>query len=951
MVTTRGHNLSGILAAETATSVTLPDEDGFPQTVLRKDIVSFQASDVSLMPANFDELLTPQDIADLLGYLRQLAGPPPGPVMTLFDDDPTFVEQLKEGDGTASIVTNQTHHGAAALMITPPQRFSPVIPGWQYRIVEKPGPGEYRYLRFAWKSPAGSGLMLELADQGQWPPPDKPLRRYLAGQNTTGWQARQQAVDPPRDWTEVVVDLWKDFGPFTFTGLAPTAMGGPAYFDQIELLREMADSPVTFPKQGALPTKYPPDVREQSEPAEKDYFIFSSPCRSLAQIATIQKDMPPGKFTPPPADWKNLQRTRGILTEGGELRLLALGDSIVNDTMRSGWAAQLQEAYPKARIQATVYVRGGGGCQHYKEEGRVAKYILPRKPDLVFIGGISQRDIESIREVIGQLRAGLPDVEILLATGTFGTVDPRDPAALAQAPYSGTGNYGRALQSLATEQRCAYLDMTTPWAEYLRSAKVHPHLFHRDVVHANEYGEQVLARIMMAFWTAPDLPKSEEADARAIRAMRLTYATAPPDNPLKGFVPYLRADATFPHSMEWDYTKLAEVMIGPTNFNWAPFEAKLNAAASRGHQFFARFYLEWPGKTTGVPQYLLDSGVMLRTWTNTNTQPFPAALDRTPDYEDLRLRAALTNFILAFGKRYDGDPRLGFVGLGLLGTWGEWHNSPHDDWFASKTVQREVMDAYEAAFKKTKLVARYPAGTNDARYADNSTRAIGYHDDSFAWATVDTGKRGDGWIFETRLRAARALDKWRTQPIGGEVRPEVWPCLFDEPTCAPKGQDFDRCAAVTHISWLCNEGVFRGKIEGAARERAIRAVHRMGYELHVVSADVVVSSGQLTVSLLVTNTGIAPFYYDWPVELAALDTNGKLAKTWRTEWKLTGIQPEEPAAAWRFQADVRSFPVGTYLLLLHIPNPLPKGPPLRLANQTQDQHLPGWLTLGKVELP
>jgi len=37
-------------------------------------------------------------------------------------------------------------------------------------------------------------------------------------------------------------------------------------------------------------------------------------------------------------------------------------------------------------------------------------------------------------------------------------------------------------------------------AEYIRSAKIHPHLFYRDVVHANEYGEQVLAKILMAFW-------------------------------------------------------------------------------------------------------------------------------------------------------------------------------------------------------------------------------------------------------------------------------------------------------------------------------------------------------------------------------------------------------------------------------------------------------------------
>jgi hypothetical protein len=273
----------------------------------------------------------------------------------------------------------------------------------------------------------------------------------------------------------------------------------------------MADSPVTFPENGPLPAKYPPDVKVKSEPAEENYYLFSSPCRSLTQIEAIQKEMSDGTFTAPPQDWPPLERTRRILSQGGRLRVMAVGDSIVNDTMRSGWVALLQEAYPKARIEATVYVRGGGGCQHYREDNRVATYILPRKPDLVFMGGISQKDIASIRDVIHQLRIGLPQVEILLATGTFGTADPRDVEVLASARHSGTGEYGRSLKKLATEEGCAYLDMTTPWAEYIRSSKLHPHRFYRDKVHANEYGEQILARIMMAFWTAPDAGTSNAA--------------------------------------------------------------------------------------------------------------------------------------------------------------------------------------------------------------------------------------------------------------------------------------------------------------------------------------------------------------------------------------------------------------------------------------------------------
>ena len=263
----------------------------------------------------------------------------------------------------------------------------------------------------------------------------------------------------------------------------------------------MVDSPVTFPERGALPAKFPPDLSGgPNQATEKGYYIFQSPCRSLAQIEKIQAEMLEGRFTAPVNDWTYLKRTRSVLAEGGQLRLLALGDSIVNDTMRSAWVAKLQQAYPKARIKATVYVRGGGGCQHYKEDDRIAENVIPRKPDLVFIGGISQKSIEDIGEVIDQLRAGLPEVEILLATGTFGTADPRDPEALAKAAHSGTGAYGRKLKKLAAGKGCAYLDMTGPWAQYIRSTKVHPHLFYRDRVHANEFGEQILSKILMAFF-------------------------------------------------------------------------------------------------------------------------------------------------------------------------------------------------------------------------------------------------------------------------------------------------------------------------------------------------------------------------------------------------------------------------------------------------------------------
>lgn len=60
-----------------------------------------------------------------------------------------------------------------------------------------------------------------------------------SGNNSSNWSATQVSPDAPENWTTVTVDLWNDLGEFTLTGIAPTAMGGPALFDRIELLRTL----------------------------------------------------------------------------------------------------------------------------------------------------------------------------------------------------------------------------------------------------------------------------------------------------------------------------------------------------------------------------------------------------------------------------------------------------------------------------------------------------------------------------------------------------------------------------------------------------------------------------------------------------------------------------------------------------------------------------------------
>ncbi|MFO0898298.1 MAG: PVC-type heme-binding CxxCH protein [Pirellulales bacterium] len=69
--TADGQQFSGVLAGESATSVTLRLADGTEKTLLRKDLESLVGAGVSLMPDGFAEALSPQDCADLLAWIKR----------------------------------------------------------------------------------------------------------------------------------------------------------------------------------------------------------------------------------------------------------------------------------------------------------------------------------------------------------------------------------------------------------------------------------------------------------------------------------------------------------------------------------------------------------------------------------------------------------------------------------------------------------------------------------------------------------------------------------------------------------------------------------------------------------------------------------------------------------------------------------------------------------------
>ncbi|MDD3927894.1 MAG: hypothetical protein PHT33_14685, partial [bacterium] len=137
---------------------------------------------------------------------------------------------------------------------------------------------------------------------------------------------------------------------------------------------------------------------------------------AAAWADSYYKQMPPVACGFAAGRWRYIPETIERLRQGGSLRVVMLGDSIVNDTGNSPYDVLVERLYPKARLEVITSVRSSTGCGYYKQENRIKEYVLDYRPDLVMIGGISNDSAESVREVIHQIRAA-SNSEILVMSG------------------------------------------------------------------------------------------------------------------------------------------------------------------------------------------------------------------------------------------------------------------------------------------------------------------------------------------------------------------------------------------------------------------------------------------------------------------------------------------------------------------------------------------------------
>lgn len=227
----------------------------------------------------------------------------------------------------------------------------------------------------------------------------------------------------------------------------------------------------------------------------------------VAQWAdSIYSTIPPARLTHRPDRWGYLPRTMERLQSGGTLRVVILGDSIACDTGNSAVDVLLERLYPAAHVELITSTRGGTGCQYYEQDNRVQEYVIRYHPDLLIIGGISNRgQVEAIRSVIHQVQQAISP-EIMVITGAFGQDrSPREIKDWTPAMDLDGPGYRQALRQMAAEEQLEFFDCRGLWAQYLNVCDQPYHYFLRDPVHPNARGRQILARILEGYF-APKTP-------------------------------------------------------------------------------------------------------------------------------------------------------------------------------------------------------------------------------------------------------------------------------------------------------------------------------------------------------------------------------------------------------------------------------------------------------------
>jgi hypothetical protein len=321
---------------------------------------------------------------------------------------------------------------------------------------------------------------------------------------------------------------------------------------------------------------------------------------------------------------------------------------------------------------------------------------------------------------------------------------------------------------------------------------------------------------------------------------------------------------------------------------------------------------------------------------------------RTPAWNNANMLAQMQQLIDAFAARYDGDARISAVQVGLLGLWGEWHQSGCDALQPSTATKQAVRDRFQQAFVDTPLQTRYP------RAADVGSTEFGFHEDYFPSFTAncnlfapalplcdDGGDWNMEWAFANQSPAAR--DNWLLNPVSGES-----PIAAQKNVWISRQSDIESLIRLYHFSFLGPAG----KHEEAGFGTALAGIARtLGYNLHldrVALPDPIAVGANFNVDATLANTGSAPVYQDFVLRLELIDGGGISRWTGDFGQDPRAALPNAPLTLSGAFIVPGTISAGSYSLRASLPAIASGRPPITLQSGARDAA--GRVVLGNIQL-
>jgi hypothetical protein len=203
-----------------------------------------------------------------------------------------------------------------------------------------------------------------------------------------------------------------------------------------------------------------------------------------------------------------LPRTVAATRDGSPMRIVFLGDSIMQDAANSPVDLWIERAILPLDVAIVTAIGGGAGMERWNHPEKFPGHdlnlqaaVIDGRPDLVLIGGISTRSVDDTREIVARIREGgraiggvEPDIALL--TGPFGEWGKPAPGLKAET-----------LAALASETGCAFFDLRAAWMEAIAASGREPATFYRDAIHGSAAGKHLQGRLI-ADWIVNSLSAS-----------------------------------------------------------------------------------------------------------------------------------------------------------------------------------------------------------------------------------------------------------------------------------------------------------------------------------------------------------------------------------------------------------------------------------------------------------